>query len=152
LNWEALGAVAELVGAVGVIVSLMYLARQIGQNTRSIRVASYQSWFTSYDSLSNMILGSAEFDALLHRGLDEPQSLSKEESRRVRGTIRRSLRQFENLYYQHSQAMIDPSLYEGWERAVRQLLERPGSRGFWEEERHLFNESFRRMIDELLAT
>ncbi len=33
MNWEALGAIAELVGAVGVIATLGYLAIQIRQNT-----------------------------------------------------------------------------------------------------------------------
>ena len=151
VNWDAVGALAELVGAVGVILSLVYLARQIGQNTRSVRVASYQSWFNSYDSLSNIILASSEFDALLHRGLGDPDSLSEEDSRRVRGVLRRSFRQFENLYYQHSEAMIDPSLYEAWHRVYSHIGETPGFRFFWENEQGLFSEAFRRVIDEMLT-
>ena len=33
MNWEAIGAVGEVVGAAGVILSLLYLSRQVGQNT-----------------------------------------------------------------------------------------------------------------------
>ncbi len=40
MNWEAMGAVGEAVGAAAVIASLVYLAVQIRQNTRSIRRAS----------------------------------------------------------------------------------------------------------------
>jgi hypothetical protein len=29
MNWDAIGAIAELLGAIGVIASLIYLARQI---------------------------------------------------------------------------------------------------------------------------
>ena len=32
MNWDAIGAIAELAGAIGVIASLIYLARQIRQN------------------------------------------------------------------------------------------------------------------------
>ncbi len=32
MNWDAIGAIAELLGAVGVIASLVYLATQIRQN------------------------------------------------------------------------------------------------------------------------
>ena len=42
MNWEAIGAIAETLGAIGVIASLVYLAGQIRQNTRSIRGATYQ--------------------------------------------------------------------------------------------------------------
>ena len=36
MNWEAIGAIGEMVGALGVVVSLVYLASQIG---RLLRVA-----------------------------------------------------------------------------------------------------------------
>jgi hypothetical protein len=34
MNWEAIGAVAEVMGAFGVIATLIYLAIQIRQNSR----------------------------------------------------------------------------------------------------------------------
>jgi hypothetical protein len=36
MNWEALGAIAEALGAVGVILTLAYLAQQIRQNNRLV--------------------------------------------------------------------------------------------------------------------
>ena len=36
MNWEALGAVAELLGAIGVIVTLIYLSRQISHNSKQL--------------------------------------------------------------------------------------------------------------------
>jgi hypothetical protein len=40
MNWEAIGAVGEVAGAIGVIATLGYLAVQIRHNTRSVRAAS----------------------------------------------------------------------------------------------------------------
>lgn len=47
MNWDAIGAIAELLGAIGVIVSLVYLATQIRQsreqmahNTRALRAGA----------------------------------------------------------------------------------------------------------------
>ena len=37
MNWEAIGAVGEILGALGVIITLLYLAGQIRQNNRQIR-------------------------------------------------------------------------------------------------------------------
>jgi hypothetical protein len=45
VNWGAIGAMGELVGALGVIVSLGYLGVQIRQNAQSVRAASYQAQF-----------------------------------------------------------------------------------------------------------
>lgn len=42
MNWNAIGAVGEILGAVAVIVSLVYLAVQVRHNTESLRVQTLQ--------------------------------------------------------------------------------------------------------------
>ena len=44
MNWEALGAIGEIVGAAGVILTLLYLATQMRHNTSALRSATYESW------------------------------------------------------------------------------------------------------------
>lgn len=34
MNWEAIGAIAEVIGAVAVVASVIYLAFQVRENTR----------------------------------------------------------------------------------------------------------------------
>jgi len=56
MNWEAIGAVAELLAAIGVIVSLVYLASQIRhsreqmrQNTRAVEAqVTWAHWDSTY--------------------------------------------------------------------------------------------------------
>ena len=40
MNWDAIGAIAELAGAIGVIASLVYVETQIRHNTRASAVES----------------------------------------------------------------------------------------------------------------
>jgi len=42
MSLEDLGNIGEFVAAVSVVVSLIYLAVQIRQNTRSVRASTYQ--------------------------------------------------------------------------------------------------------------
>ena len=37
MNWEAIGTIAEVVGAIAVVLSLIYVATQIKQNTEASR-------------------------------------------------------------------------------------------------------------------
>ena len=37
MNWEAIGAIGEILGAAGVIITLIYLSGQIRQNNRQIK-------------------------------------------------------------------------------------------------------------------
>ena len=40
MDWSAVGALAELVGAAAVVASLVYLSREVGQNTHAVRTAN----------------------------------------------------------------------------------------------------------------
>ena len=151
MNWGAVGAVAELLGAIGVIVSLVYLARQIGQNTRAVRVAAYQSWFASYESYSNLMLGDPEFASLLERGIYASDSLPPDELARLKGALRRMFRQFENLYHQHQEGMIEAELFDAWAGFYSQGTASPAVREYWESERHFFSASFRSFADRLFV-
>ena len=41
MDWEAIGAVGEILGALGVIASLLYLALQISQSNKVTRATTY---------------------------------------------------------------------------------------------------------------
>ena len=47
MDWDAIGAIAEGLGAAGVIATRFYLANQMRQNTNALTAASYDSWSRS---------------------------------------------------------------------------------------------------------
>ena len=61
MNWEAIGAIGELVGAVGVIATLAYLAVQIRQNSQAVR-SSTRSDIAKTQMEINFILARALYD------------------------------------------------------------------------------------------
>jgi hypothetical protein len=42
MNWDAIGAIAEAIGALAVIITLVYLTFQLRQNTRAIEHSTYR--------------------------------------------------------------------------------------------------------------
>lgn len=60
MNWDAIGSVAELLGAAGVIVSLLYLSYRIRLNTKTVKAeatqATYTGWADFNYDLSNRCL------------------------------------------------------------------------------------------------
>ena len=56
MNWEAIGAVAELAGALGVVLSLVYLAYQIRLNSKQIEQNSDFIESSMYQSINETIL------------------------------------------------------------------------------------------------
>jgi hypothetical protein len=53
MNWEAIGAIGEIVGAVAVVATLFYLAVQVRQNSRFVeRSNEYANATSMYQSQS----------------------------------------------------------------------------------------------------
>ena len=77
MNWDAIGAVGEVVGAIAVIASIVYLATQIRSNSEIARSQSQRelleigSWFSG--SATN-----PELRNVIRSGFDDFSSLSKD--------------------------------------------------------------------------
>jgi hypothetical protein len=82
MNWGAIAAVAELLGALAVIGSLIYLAVQIRQNTRSSRAATFQAAYSEVSHAYHAIAADSELARIFRIGLSEPQKLDQDEATR----------------------------------------------------------------------
>jgi hypothetical protein len=80
MNWEALGAIGEIVGAVAVVLTLGYLAVQIRQNTRTLRTSSHQASLDGFRELNRVLNELPELALIYRRGRNEPDSLPKDET------------------------------------------------------------------------
>jgi hypothetical protein len=79
VNWDALGAIAELLGAGGVVVTLAYLAVQI-RNSNRLTVAESQRFATSATATAVLAIAQDENLARVFRnGLSDRSSLNPDE-------------------------------------------------------------------------
>jgi hypothetical protein len=79
LNWDAIGAIGEVIGAVAVFVTLAYLAVQIRQNTHSVSTSIYESAMSGFNDVNRLICENAELSSIFRRGNPDPTSLDEEE-------------------------------------------------------------------------
>jgi hypothetical protein len=79
LNWEALGALAESVGAVGIIATLIYLAAEIRRNTRTVRSAAAQASSASAQARLIALSRTPENARVWRTGMFEPESLDPDQ-------------------------------------------------------------------------
>ena len=50
MNWDAIGAIGEVCGAIAVVITLVYLSRQLRENTKSIKLQSVESTFSEWNA------------------------------------------------------------------------------------------------------
>ncbi len=148
MNWDALGAIAEMVGAAGVIASLVYLGAQIRQNTTALRASTWQTVNVDASDLFSLIGGSAETADLLRRGLAEPESLSESEVVQFHFVILKAFSVAENIFHQRAQGTISPEMGERVEPILVWYTRSPGFAGWWKRNQDLFSRPFRALVEE----
>ena len=63
MNWEAIGVIAEVVGAVAVVATLTYLAVQIRQNTQVTKASTAQQMTDKWVSINLFLAQNGEIFA-----------------------------------------------------------------------------------------
>lgn len=69
LDWNAIGAVGEILGAVAVLVTLVYLARQLSHAQSSSQLDATERLIRGFDEINRMIVADASLrDILVKKG------------------------------------------------------------------------------------
>ena len=147
MNWDGLGAAAETLGAMGVVITVAYLALQIRQNTRAIRSAAQQSMFDNSHTLRLALSQSPEIAGLLIKAAESYESLTAEEALRFEafgGTI---LGEWENVFFQNEHSVVDPDMWEAWDTSYREIFKTQPYRRVWQQQKLQNLEAFRKHVD-----
>jgi hypothetical protein len=127
MNWDAIGAIGEMVGAAGVIASLLYLAVQIRRDRQNTR-ANTRAMLAAIDvedlrSIrdNDRILESMAKDL----ELEEPGAVDR---LRFSIFIRGLARAAENHFYLYRLGTLDEEKFEGQRNLWRGTISHPRSR------------------------
>jgi hypothetical protein len=153
VNWDALSAIAALIGGAGVVVTLIYLAIEIRQNTRAVRSASYQSFTDSINEANRMCCEDAELRQILAKAFeDDYQSLTQDEQIRVGYLWLMAFRVFESFYYQHTAGTVPPGAWENQaDRSMRDLLRWTAIRQWWQANTFGFLPEFESYVEKTIG-
>jgi hypothetical protein len=152
MNWEALGAISETIGALGVIGTLVYLAVQIRHNTRSLRASTYQAVLDSARSDNKLVLVHPHLERVYRVGRRDPTALTEEERPLFRLLIAQFFQNHEMLFLQHQEGVISDDLWERRQIGLQMLASQPGVRQWWSggTVRELFDSRFQELVDSLV--
>lgn len=142
MNWEAMGAVGEMVGAVGVIVSLVYLALQIRRNSNVTRSATRQAISETQIELSLRIAENPDLRAALGRWFGDTATIMQDDDLCDFNLGRAMLRAYENQYHQFKYGTLDAELWNAYSNGIKAILSSAKSRAWWALSRSHFSSDF----------
>jgi hypothetical protein len=148
MSLEDLGNIGEFLAAIGVIVSLIYLAMQIRQNTRSVRASTFHESSSRAGDLMRAIAEQKELARILHTGLGAPDQIEDDVDRLRFGMLLSAVfRGYEDLFFQYRAGTLSSESWDAWRNSLRNILGNPGFPPFWGIRRLSFSESFRQFVE-----
>jgi hypothetical protein len=159
MNWDAIGAIAELLGAIGVIASLVYLATQIrhsrdqmSQNTRAMRAGAYQQFQAQLNEQLTKPFESPEHAEVIRSGLADFAGLDEMNAIRFGMWMFGVANSHDNAYYQYRVGMLDEERWRKHYAAVKLFYAAPGAAQWWAAQpKAVLSPEFVALVEEILG-
>ena len=147
-----ISAIAEAVGAVGVIAGLIYVAVQIRHNTRSMRISTFTS---ANRGVHRTLIGNSELLRVYLAGQKGFNDLSPEDRLRFHGLMLDWVLEYQLFKQSFDEGAQSGESFAGrslgeFEKHIISLLRTPGGQAWWQGETYL-NPDTRAEIDRLMA-
>ena len=116
----------ELIAAIAVVISLIFVGLQIKDNTIATEAATYQDT-VAYDIEILLNMGSTpEMARVFFTFSEDPDSLNEDEYLQGRTLLSATVRHLENLYLQHEAGMLSDEAWATREALIRNIVLSPG--------------------------
>ena len=144
-NWKD---IAEPVGIVAIVLSLLVVAYELRQSTA---LATSQAVFdinTATDEGYRDRTKNPELDELIERGHEKPASLSDRERSQFYKWMRAEMNVLEATWIYQDRGIIPQKDFDGYKNAICSRVITPGGRQYWEREAQYFASGMRNSVDE----
>lgn len=152
MTLDDLGSLGEFVGAVAVVISLVYLALQVRQNTRAVRSSVHQAMLDCVFRVSESVSDNPDLARIAHKADRDYDSLTPEELARFEAYADRTFGGWENVFYNAHHGMVGSDIWKSWQRALEVDLLEPGLRRFWRKRRDQYLPDLAAFVDEFIRT
>jgi len=152
MDWNALGAIGELVGGAAVLVTLIYLALQVRQANSAGQRESFRGYVSELNKSLLEPQRDPEFVELFQRANRDWNSISLRDQAVVSSVYSSYVFACSEAFALRESTNVDPALQYEADQAITAILQMPGPAVWWEHARSFYSPSFGDHIDRLLAS
>lgn len=142
--------IADIIGAVAVVISIIYLAYQVGENTDAVKVQTshallelefqHAAWYQDIDHVKLMLKGNSN-----------PSALSPAEWKKYSMDKTGKFNLWEQAHYGFRHGGVDEDQWESWDRNFVSILCNPGTLLFWETKQYAWGKPFQVHVTKYVA-
>lgn len=144
-------SVAEILGAVAVMVSLIYVGYQVNDNTSAIRSAAandasvaMQTWYLEMGS-------NRQSSDMWFNAMTSPEPLATHDEFQFMMMMHAAFLGMQNSYLLSQEGTIDSEFREAITTAIVAVKDLPGMPRYWRQRRGFFHSGFAEYVDGLLT-
>ncbi len=149
---QTLGNFGEFVAAIGVVITLAYLALQIRRNTQATQAASHHAITDSLNQGNIAMATDPELTQIYLTGMVDRASLSEVERQRFDSLFLAYFHVFDTLFFSSSNGTGAQSLLLAEEKGFSHLMNIPGIYSWWQDNPFAFTPEFRSYMESFRIT
>ena len=152
MNWDAIGALAEALGTMVIIVSILYLSRQIRESTKYASAEAERQIQESYIGIHDSMSRDPEAFQAFRKGLASFDMLSDVEKSHAHVRFNIFINHLEMVLRMQAKGLVDDDLVDTYCNVVVGTLDTPGGREYWKRSGHAYQQRSRSYIDAHLSS
>ena len=147
-NIALIANIGEIIAAVTVVVSLIYVALQIRQNTDVLKITAAQAYVGIYNTFTSDLITS-EVAGIWYKGVQDFASLKDSEVVQFSALAGQVMRIFESAFSQWRRGALEDQLWLANVNSIRDSLAMSGLQQWWQFRKLWYSEDFRQFVDDL---
>ena len=142
--------VAEVIGALAVVISLLYVGSEIRQNTLAVQDTSHQNSLALGHDIEAYLFDDA-FAETYESGLAQYSSLGGVEKRKFDSFVSINLNVWEYAFYARDRGTMQEDLWNGWDRWYRSQMALDAWKAVWSQRRGGYGDQFQQYADSVAS-
>ena len=151
MNWEMLSAIGQMVAAIGVIPSLIYLAVQIREQNKERRRAGINVLTAQWSDLVKSAQESRDFAEVFLQGIRSFHNLDAPSKLRFSAFFTRYTRNCEGMFIYYRDGALTKPLWDEVERTMIDYFAYAGVREWWATRKQWVTDEFRGVVEAIIA-
>lgn len=151
MSLEQLGIVAQIVGALAIIITLIYLSIQVKDSARASRAAAVTDATTAMQAFYQELGSNPATSKLFLDGLTKPDTLSPESQFQYLMMMHSCFLGFQRSFFLAREGTLDVALRDSIGTAMHAANHLPGMHFYWRQRKAYFQPEFIEWVESLFA-
>jgi hypothetical protein len=151
MQLEQAALLAEVLGAVAILITLIYLAIQVKDSARASRSAAVTDATTAMQGFYEQLGTNREASDLFLNGLRAPHALTPERQFQYLMLMHSCFLGFQRSYFLAREGTLDIELRDSIGTAIQAVNHLPGMGHYWSQRKAFFQPDFVEWVESLLA-